>query len=178
MVPTMFVRMLKLPDDVRASYDVSSLRVVVHAAAPCPLDVKSGMIEWFGPIIHEHYASTESNGATFIDPERTASTQHPAHPNWTTVGDLGYGGPAYCDARGCGNEIDRGPGYTCQARLGDEDEATLPDEHPDWHRHVLEDESRERWRSDEPVRVEQYKEMLARATKSQPRIPNKVRRTA
>jgi long-chain acyl-CoA synthetase len=69
MVPTMFVRMLKLPDDVRASYDVSSLRVVVHAAAPCPVDVKRRMIEWLGPIVHEYYASTESNGATFIDSE-------------------------------------------------------------------------------------------------------------
>ncbi len=67
MVPTMFVRMLKLPDDVRASYDVSSLQAVVHAAAPCPVDVKRRMIEWFGPIIHEYYASTEANGATFID---------------------------------------------------------------------------------------------------------------
>ena len=67
MVPTMFVRMLKLPDDVRASYDVSSLRVVVHAAAPCPVDVKRRMIEWLGPIVHEYYASTEANGATFID---------------------------------------------------------------------------------------------------------------
>ena len=69
MVPTMFVRLLKLPDDVRASYDVSSLRTVVHAAAPCPVEVKRAMIDWFGPIIHEYYASTESNGATFIDSE-------------------------------------------------------------------------------------------------------------
>jgi long-chain acyl-CoA synthetase len=67
MVPTMFVRMLKLPEQVRTAYDVSSLRVVVHAAAPCPVDVKRRMIDWFGPIIHEYYASTESNGATFID---------------------------------------------------------------------------------------------------------------
>jgi long-chain acyl-CoA synthetase len=67
MVPTMFVRMLKLPDEVRTSYDVGSLRAVVHAAAPCPVEVKRAMIDWFGPIIHEYYASTESNGATFID---------------------------------------------------------------------------------------------------------------
>ncbi|MDF1603973.1 acyl-CoA synthetase [Nocardioides sp. YIM 152315] len=67
MVPTMFVRMLKLPDDVRASYDVSSLRSVIHAAAPCPVEVKRAMIDWFGPIVHEYYASTEANGATFID---------------------------------------------------------------------------------------------------------------
>ncbi len=141
MVPTMFVRLLKLPDDLRTSYDVSSLRAVVHAAAPCPVEVKRRMIEWLGPVVHEYYASTEANGATFIDSEtwlahpgsvgtalmgvlhicgedgaelgpgevgsvyfereqltfryhnddeRTASTQHPDHPTWTTVGDLGY----------------------------------------------------------------------------------------
>jgi fatty-acyl-CoA synthase len=117
------------------------LRVLVHAAAPCPVDVKRRMIEWLGPIVHEYYASTEANGATFIDSEtwlahpgsvgtalmgvvhicdeqgrelqagevgtvyfereqrtfsyhnddeRTRSTQHPEHENWTTVGDLGY----------------------------------------------------------------------------------------
>ncbi|MBD0324283.1 MAG: AMP-binding protein, partial [Aldersonia sp.] len=70
MVPTMFVRMLKLPDEVRNRYDVSSLKVVVHAAAPCPVEVKQKMIDWFGPIIQEYYASTEANGATFIDSER------------------------------------------------------------------------------------------------------------
>ena len=67
MVPTMFVRMLKLPEDVRPSYDVSSLQCVVHAAAPCPVEVKRRMIEWFGPIIEEYYASTEGMGATAID---------------------------------------------------------------------------------------------------------------
>jgi long-chain acyl-CoA synthetase len=144
MVPTMFVRLLKLDDDVRASYDVSSLRYVVHAAAPCPVEVKHRMIDWLGPIVHEYYASTEANGGTMIDseqwlahpgsvgvpligvphivgddgeelergqvgtlyfertefegasfeyhndPDKTASTQHPVHRNWTTVGDLGY----------------------------------------------------------------------------------------
>src|SRR6478735_860965 len=103
MVPTMFVRLLKLDPEVRASYDVGSLRCVVHAAAPCPVEVKRRMIEWLGPIVQEYYASTEANGATTIDserdevpfayhndPEKTASTQHPAHPTWTTVGDLGY----------------------------------------------------------------------------------------
>jgi long-chain acyl-CoA synthetase len=67
MVPTMFVRMLKLPEEVRASYDVSSLECVIHAAAPCPVDVKRRMIEWFGPIIEEYYSSTETNGSTRID---------------------------------------------------------------------------------------------------------------
>src|SRR6478672_3555163 len=141
MVPTMFVRLLKLDEQVRASYDVGSLRCVVHAAAPCPVEVKQRMIDWLGPIVQEYYASTEANGATMIDsetwlahpgsvgtallgvlhicgedgaelgpgevgtvyferdavpfayhndPEKTAGTQHPAHPTWTTVGDLGY----------------------------------------------------------------------------------------
>ena len=67
VVPTMFVRMLKLPAEQRASYDVSSLRAVIHAAAPCPVDVKRQMIEWLGPIVHEYYASTEANGATYIN---------------------------------------------------------------------------------------------------------------
>ncbi|WP_280474850.1 acyl-CoA synthetase, partial [Nocardia asiatica] len=69
-VPTMFVRMLKLDEAVRARYDVSSLRVAVHAAAPCPVDVKRAMIDWWGPILHEYYASTEANGATFIDSDQ------------------------------------------------------------------------------------------------------------
>lgn len=69
-VPTMFVRMLKLDEAVRARYDVSSLRVAVHAAAPCPVEVKRAMIDWWGPILYEYYASTEANGATFIDSEQ------------------------------------------------------------------------------------------------------------
>jgi long-chain acyl-CoA synthetase len=68
-VPTHFIRMLKLPAEVRVRYDVSSLRTVVHAAAPCPVPVKSAMMEWFGPIIHEYYSGTEGNGGTFIGPE-------------------------------------------------------------------------------------------------------------
>ena len=141
MVPTMFVRLLKLPENVRAQYDLSSLRVLVHAAAPCPIDVKHAMIDWLGPKIYEYYSSTEANGMTFIDshewlakpgsvgtsatgpvhicddhggvqptgtigtiyferdalpftyhnqPKKTAEAQHPRHPTWTTVGDLGY----------------------------------------------------------------------------------------
>jgi long-chain acyl-CoA synthetase len=61
----MFTRLLKLPERVRASYDVSSLRHVIHAAAPCPAEVKRAMIEWFGPVIHEFYGSTESGAVTF-----------------------------------------------------------------------------------------------------------------
>ena len=63
----MFVRMLKLADDVRGRYDLSSHRVAVHAAAPCPVDVKRAMIDWWGPILFEYYASTEGVGMTLID---------------------------------------------------------------------------------------------------------------
>ena len=67
-VPTMFVRMLKLPESVRQKYDVSSLRCVIHAAAPCPVDVKHQMMKWFGPIIHEYYGGTEGFAGTTIGP--------------------------------------------------------------------------------------------------------------
>jgi long-chain acyl-CoA synthetase len=67
VVPTMFVRLLKLPEDVRTRYDVSSLRVVIHAAAPCPVPVKEQMIEWWGPVIYEYYAGTEGNGFVCCD---------------------------------------------------------------------------------------------------------------
>jgi acyl-CoA synthetase (AMP-forming)/AMP-acid ligase II len=66
LVPTMFVRMLKLPAATRKSYDVSSLRSAVHAAAPCPVDIKRQMIEWWGPVLLEYYAGTEGNGITFV----------------------------------------------------------------------------------------------------------------
>jgi long-chain acyl-CoA synthetase len=140
-VPTMFVRMLKLPDAVRGRYDVSSMRVAIHAAAPCPVDVKRAMMDWWGPVLHEYYSSTELNGMTAIgpdewlekpgsvgravlgvlrvcdddghelpagevgtiyferevlpfhyhnDPDKTRAAQHPEHPTWTAVGDLGY----------------------------------------------------------------------------------------
>lgn len=68
-VPTMFVRMLKLPEEVRDKYDVSSLRCVIHAAAPCPVDVKHRMMDWFGPIIHEYYGGTEGFAGTTIGPQ-------------------------------------------------------------------------------------------------------------
>ncbi|NEW85995.1 acyl-CoA synthetase [Rhodopseudomonas sp. WA056] len=64
LVPTMFVRMLKLPDAIRSRYDVSSLKGAIHAAAPCPVDVKAKMIEWWGPILIEYYAGSEGNGVT------------------------------------------------------------------------------------------------------------------
>ena len=65
-VPTMFVRMLRLPEAERTGHDLSSLRYVVHAAAPCPVDVKRQMLDWWGPIIHEYYAGTEDIGSTWI----------------------------------------------------------------------------------------------------------------
>ncbi|MFI5956191.1 acyl-CoA synthetase [Cryptosporangium sp. NPDC051539] len=140
-VPTHFVRMLRLPVSIRGGFDLSSHRTAIHAAAPCPVEVKRSMIEWWGPILEEYYASTEGAGGTFIgseewlkhpgavgrpmigvpricdddgnilpdgrpgliyferddlpfsyhnDPEKTRSAQHPAHPTWTTVGDVGY----------------------------------------------------------------------------------------
>lgn len=140
-VPTMFVRMLKLSPAERVRYDLSSHRVAIHAAAPCPVEVKRQMIEWWGPILGEYYAGTEGNGSTYISseewlerpgsvgrasrgvlhicdeegrelpigeaglvyfeqeavtfeyhnaPEKTRSSQHPQHPNWSTLGDVGY----------------------------------------------------------------------------------------
>ena len=68
-VPAMFVRMLKLPESVRSSYDVTSLQRVVHAAAPCPIDIKKQMIQWWGPIVDEYYASSEAVGVSFIRAE-------------------------------------------------------------------------------------------------------------
>ncbi len=69
LVPTMFIRMLKLPEDVRSRYDLSSLTCAIHAAAPCPVPVKQQMIEWWGPIINEYYAATEGIGFCAINSE-------------------------------------------------------------------------------------------------------------
>ena len=68
-VPVMFTRMLKLPEEIRNSYDVSSLKRVMHAAAPCPVEIKKQMIDWWGPIVDEYYASSEAIGATLITAE-------------------------------------------------------------------------------------------------------------
>ena len=140
-VPTMFVRMLKLPAEARTRHDLSSHQVAIHAAAPCPVEVKRAMIDWWGPILHEYYAGTEGNGATRIDsrdwlahpgsvgraqlgvlhicdedgselppgeagtiyferdempfayhndPGKTRRAQHPRHPTWSTLGDIGF----------------------------------------------------------------------------------------
>src|SRR5271157_3070284 len=84
LVPTMFSRMLKLPDEVRRRYDVSSLEVALHGAAPCPVQVKEQMIDWWGPIILEYYSATEAMGMTVCD-----SAEWLAHPG--TVGKPVYG---------------------------------------------------------------------------------------
>lgn len=89
-VPTMFVRMLKLPEQVRTRYDVSSLQVVLHAAAPCPADVKRAMIDWWGPVLTEYYSSTEGNGLTMI-----GSADWLAHPG--SVGRAVVGRLRICD---------------------------------------------------------------------------------
>ena len=75
LVPTMFSRMLKLPDRSRLAYDLSSLEVAIHAAAPCPVPVKRAMIDWWGPIILEYYSATEAMGMTVCD-----SAEWLAHP--------------------------------------------------------------------------------------------------
>ena len=98
-VPTMFVRMLKLDEEVRAKYDVSSLQAAVHAAAPCPIDVKHKMIEWWGPVIHEYYAGTEGNGFCYVGSEDWL-----AHPG--TVGKPLTGILHICDEEG--NEVPAG----------------------------------------------------------------------
>jgi len=92
-VPTMFVRMLKLPDEVRLKYDVSSMKSAIHAAAPCPVDVKRRMIEWWGPVIHEYYAGTEGNGFCYV-----GSTDWLAHPG--TVGKPVLGEVHICGENG------------------------------------------------------------------------------
>ncbi len=92
-VPTMFVRMLKLPAEDRSRYDLSSLRYAVHAAAPCPAAVKHAMIEWWGPVLYEYYAGTESNGVTRID-----TAEWLAHPG--SVGRARTGILHICDDDG------------------------------------------------------------------------------
>ena len=90
-VPTMFSRLLKLPRDVRARYDLSSLRYVLHGAAPCPIPVKQAMIDWLGPIVHEYYSATEALGLAMCDSE-----QWLAHKG--TVGKAVYGEVHVLDA--------------------------------------------------------------------------------
>ncbi len=95
-VPTMFSRMLKLPDEARHRHDLSSHQVAVHAAAPCPVEVKRQMIDWWGPILHEYYAGTELNGFCYVN-----SNDWLAHPG--TVGKPLIGVIHICDDNG--NEL-------------------------------------------------------------------------
>ncbi|MEM7078206.1 MAG: AMP-binding protein [Pseudomonadota bacterium] len=140
-VPTMFTRMLKVDQSERSGFDLSSHKVAIHAAAPCPRGIKEQMFDWWGPIIYEYYAGTEVNGFTHVGPEewlshpgtvgrpilgtihicdedgaelpngeagivyfemeqmpfsyykddaKTKDAQHPAHDNWSALGDVGY----------------------------------------------------------------------------------------
>lgn len=98
-VPTHFVRMLKLPEEVRRKYDLSTLKCAIHAAAPCPVPVKQAMIDWWGPVIYEYYAGTEGNGFTFV-----TSQEWLAKPG--TVGKALTGIIRVCDENG--DEVPRG----------------------------------------------------------------------
>jgi long-chain acyl-CoA synthetase len=90
MVPTMFHRLLSLPDEVRAAADTSSLRMVIHGAAPCPVSVKRAIIEWWGPVLLEYYAATEGSG-TFVTSadwlQRPGTVGKPADPDHIRIYD-------------------------------------------------------------------------------------------
>ena len=103
VVPTMFIRMLKLDESVRSKYDVSSLEVVIHAAAPCPKETKLAMINWWGPIIHEYYAGTEGNGFVYCNSEMWLAHQG-------TVGTAIQGIVHICDENG--DEVPQGESGT------------------------------------------------------------------
>ena len=92
-VPTMFVRLLKLPEEKRLQFDLSSLNMALHAAAPCPVEVKHRMLSWWGNIIHEYYAGTENNGFCAITPDEWL--RHPG-----SVGRARQGRLHICDDQG------------------------------------------------------------------------------
>ncbi|MBV7707006.1 acyl-CoA synthetase [Nocardia nova] len=133
-VPTMFVRMLKLAPRIRSRFDLSSMRVAVHAAAPCPIEVKKQMIDWWGPIITEYYSGTENFGTTALSSEQWLD--HPGsvgRPVGCTVhicddnGDeLSYDdiGTVYFETAGANFSYHRDPERTA---------AVSHPEHPDWH---------------------------------------------
>ena len=102
-VPTMFIRMLKLPAEVRGRYDLSSLRCAIHAAAPCPTEVKERLMAWWGPIVHEYYAGTEGNCFVYASPQDWL-----AHKG--TVGKPILGKVHVCDDEG--NELPPGEAGT------------------------------------------------------------------
>jgi acyl-CoA synthetase (AMP-forming)/AMP-acid ligase II len=122
----MFVRLLKLPPEVRASYDVSSLRLVSHAAAPCPVEVKRQVIEWLGPIVWEYYAGSENVGSTMVGPDEWL--EHPGTvgmPRMTTVHicdddhnelPIGEVGNIWFETPGAGFEYHGDPDKTAKSR--------------------------------------------------------------
>ncbi|MDF1644637.1 MAG: AMP-binding protein [Pseudomonadales bacterium] len=91
MVPTMFHRMLTLPEEIRNKYDISSMKYILHGAAPCPVHVKKSFMEWFGKIMYEYYGGTEGGGACFIGPEewfkRPGSVGQPVLGGTLILGD-------------------------------------------------------------------------------------------
>jgi len=102
-VPTMFVRMLKLPEETRRRYDLTSLRCAIHAAAPCPVPVKEQMIEWWGPVLFEYYVGIEGNGFVQLN-----SAEWLAHKG-------SVGRPLNCEIHVCdddGNELPVGESGT------------------------------------------------------------------
>lgn len=103
VVPTMFIRMLKLDEATRNKYDVSHFVAAIHAAAPCPIETKRAMIQWWGPIIHEYYAGTEGNGFVYCN-----SDMWLAHPG--SVGVAIQGIVHICDEEG--NELPQGESGT------------------------------------------------------------------
>lgn len=90
-VPTMFLRLLKLPQEIRDRYDISSMEMIVHAAAPCPIPAKKGIIDWFGPIVHEYYAGTEGNGFVYCNSEGWLA--HPGTVGQSLLGPVHICGP-------------------------------------------------------------------------------------
>jgi long-chain acyl-CoA synthetase len=129
MVPTQFRRLLELPDAVRNSYDVSSLRVMIHGAAPCPPEVKRRMLDWWGPVVTEYYAATEGGGTAISAAEwleKPGSVGKPWPGSVVAVLDesgaeLPAGEPGLVYMRmGTSNfEYHKDPAKTSQARVGD-----------------------------------------------------------
>jgi long-chain acyl-CoA synthetase len=134
-VPTMFSRMLKLPKPERTRHDLSSHRVAIHAAAPCPVPVKHEMIEWWGPILLEYYAGTEGNGSTFINSDewlkKPGSVGRAMGTQLHIVDEEGKDLPAgeegtVCFSGGGEFEYHNAPEKTAESRLG-EGRTTLGD---------------------------------------------------
>ncbi len=133
-VPTMFIRMLKLPGAVRARYDVSSQRLAAHSAAPCPVEVKQRMIDWWGPILVEYYGATEGHGGTQIDSAtwltHRGSVGRPVYGGVHILDDDGRELPAgevgtVYFSGGAAFEYHKSDDKTAQSRLGDK--ATVGD---------------------------------------------------